>query len=113
VRDGPLVSKRVVCATVGTEHLSSLRRGIGAPDFESVNRDSRRQTRRRAVRRSHWRAGRERRQTARERAVRSVIELAWRFLLHQEDSASTQWYCARTESAGRKRKTMIVVATDH
>jgi transposase len=42
------------------------------------------------------------------RVRRGMIQLAWRFLLHQKDSALAQWYCARTESAGRKRTTMIV-----
>ena len=42
------------------------------------------------------------------RVRRGMIQLAWRFLLHQKDSALTQWYRARTASAGRKRKTMIV-----
>ena len=34
--------------------------------------------------------------------------LAWRFLLFQKDSALAQWYRSRTESGGKKRKTMIV-----
>ena len=42
------------------------------------------------------------------RVRRGMIQLAWRFLLHQKDSALTQWYRARTASGGRKRKTMIV-----
>jgi len=42
------------------------------------------------------------------RVRRGMIQLAWRFLLHQKDSALTQWYRARTASAGGKRKTMIV-----
>ena len=42
------------------------------------------------------------------RVRRGMIQLAWRFLLHQKDSALTQWYRARTASAGRKRKTMFV-----
>jgi transposase len=42
------------------------------------------------------------------RVRRGMIQLAWRFLLHQKDSALAQWYWARTESAGRKRTTMIV-----
>ena len=42
------------------------------------------------------------------RARRGMIQLAWRFLLFQKDSALTQWYRARTENAGKKRKTMIV-----
>jgi transposase len=42
------------------------------------------------------------------RVRRGMIQLAWRFLLHQKDSALAQWYRARTASAGRKAKTMIV-----
>ena len=42
------------------------------------------------------------------RVRRGMIQLAWRFLLFQKDSALTQWYRARTENAGKKRKTMIV-----
>jgi transposase len=42
------------------------------------------------------------------RVRRGMIQLAWRFLLHQKDSALAQWYRARTASAGRKPKTMIV-----
>jgi transposase len=37
-----------------------------------------------------------------------MVQLAWRFLLFQKDSALAQWYRARTEGAGRNRKTMIV-----
>ena len=42
------------------------------------------------------------------RVRRGMIQLAWRFLLFQKDSALAQWYRARTESSGKKRKTMIV-----
>ena len=42
------------------------------------------------------------------RVRRGMIQLAWRFLLFQKDSALAQWYRARTDSAGKKRKTMIV-----
>ena len=42
------------------------------------------------------------------RVRRGMIQLAWRFLLFQKDSALAQWYRIRTESAGAKRKTMIV-----
>ena len=42
------------------------------------------------------------------RVRRGMIQLAWRFLLFQKDSALTQWYRTRTESTGKKRKTMIV-----
>ena len=36
-----------------------------------------------------------------------MIQLAWRFLLFQKDSALAQWYRIRTEG-GRNRKTIIV-----
>ena len=42
------------------------------------------------------------------RVRRGLIQLAWRFLLFQKESALAQWYRTRTESAGKKRKTMIV-----
>jgi len=37
-----------------------------------------------------------------------MIELAWRFLQFQKDSALTKWYRARTD--GGARKTTMVVA---
>ena len=38
-----------------------------------------------------------------------MIQLAWRFLLFQKESALAQWYRARTADArGGTRKTMIV-----
>jgi len=40
------------------------------------------------------------------RVRRGMIQLAWRFLVFQKDSALARWYRTRTESAGRK--TMIV-----
>ena len=43
------------------------------------------------------------------RVRRSMIQLAWRFLLFQKDSALAQWYRARTADArSGTRKTMIV-----
>jgi transposase len=43
------------------------------------------------------------------RVRRGMIQRAWRFLLHQKDSALAQWYRARTADArGRTRKTLIV-----
>ena len=42
------------------------------------------------------------------RVRRGMIQLAWRFLLFQKDSALAQWYRTRTERGGKKRKTMIV-----
>ena len=37
-----------------------------------------------------------------------MIQLAWRFLMFQKDSALAQWYRTRTETTRSTRKTMIV-----
>src|SRR6266851_3647406 len=43
------------------------------------------------------------------RVRRGMLQLAWRWLMFQKDSALSQWYKARTEHAPeRTRKTMIV-----
>jgi transposase len=42
------------------------------------------------------------------RVRRGLIQLAWRFLRFQRDSALAQWYRARTEGPKGRRKTMIV-----
>lgn len=43
------------------------------------------------------------------RVRRGLIQLAWRFLRFQRDSALAQWYRGRTEdAAGKRKKTMIV-----
>jgi transposase len=43
------------------------------------------------------------------RVRRGMIQLAWRFLIFQKDSALAQWYRARTADAhGATRKRMIV-----
>jgi transposase len=41
------------------------------------------------------------------RVRRGMIQFAWRFLIHQKDSALAQWYQASV-AAGKKRKTMVV-----
>jgi transposase len=44
-----------------------------------------------------------------ENPERFMVQLAWRFLLFQKDSALAQWYRARTADArGGTRKTLIV-----
>jgi len=43
-----------------------------------------------------------------ERVRRGMIQLAWRFLMFQKDSALAQWFRARTENSRGARKTMIV-----
>jgi transposase len=42
------------------------------------------------------------------RVRRGMIQLAWRFLIFQKDSALALWFRARTENARGTRKTMIV-----
>jgi transposase len=42
------------------------------------------------------------------RVRRGLIQLAWRLLIFQKDSALVQWYRTRIEAGGGKRKTMIV-----
>jgi transposase len=44
------------------------------------------------------------------RVRRGMIQLAWRFLLFQKDSALVQWYRARTEGAGRGTRKVLIVA---
>src|SRR3954462_1932495 len=44
------------------------------------------------------------------RVRRGLIQLAWRFLLFQEDSALVQWFRSPTEGANGARKTKMIVA---
>ncbi len=44
------------------------------------------------------------------RVRRGMIQLAWRFLRFQADSALAQWYRARTEGATRGRRKALIVA---
>jgi transposase len=44
------------------------------------------------------------------RVRRGLIQLAWRFLRFQKDSALAQWYRVRTEGAKGARKTTMIVA---
>ena len=44
------------------------------------------------------------------RVRRGLIQLAWRFLLFQKDSALTQWFRSRTEDVKGAHKTKMIVA---
>jgi transposase len=44
------------------------------------------------------------------RVRRGLIQLAWRFLRFQKDSALAQWYRSRTEGPAGARKTTMIVA---
>jgi transposase len=44
------------------------------------------------------------------RVRRGLIQLAWRFLMFQKESALAQWFRSRTEGASGARKTTMIVA---
>ena len=44
------------------------------------------------------------------RVRRGLIQLAWRLLMFQKDSALARWYRARTEGPKGARKTTMIVA---
>jgi transposase len=44
------------------------------------------------------------------RVRRGLIQLAWRFLMFQKDSALAKWYRARTDGGKGVRKTVMIVA---
>ena len=44
------------------------------------------------------------------RVRRGLIQLAWRFLIFQKDSALSKWFRQRTEGADGKRKTTMIIA---
>ena len=44
------------------------------------------------------------------RVRRGLIQLAWRFLMFQKDSALARWYRMRTEGPSGVRKTTMIVA---
>jgi transposase len=48
--------------------------------------------------------------TGNARVRRAMIQLAWRFLLFQKDSALAQWFRTRTEGASGAHKTKMIVA---
>src|SRR5450432_2797685 len=48
--------------------------------------------------------------TGNARVRRGMIQLAWRFLLFQKDSALAQWFRTRTEGGSGARKTKMIVA---
>jgi len=72
-----------------------------------------------ALRRAHGIARRERlkrrekglAKAGNARVRRGLIQLAWRFLMFQKDSALAQWYRTRTEGPSGARKTTMIVAT--
>jgi transposase len=44
------------------------------------------------------------------RVRKAMLELAWRMLFHQKASGLSQWFRARTEGPGARRKTTMIVA---
>jgi transposase len=109
--DGPHAMVRLLARVIGI--------GIETADMLVHEVLSRNMRDRRAVARyagltgSPDESGRKRREkglarSGNARVRRGMIQLAWRFLLHQKDSALTRWFRARTENARGIRKPMIV-----
>ena len=109
--DGPHVMVRLLARVMGV--------GIETADMLVHEVLSRNMRDRRAVARyagltgSPDESGRKRREkglarSGNARVRRGMIQLAWRFLLHQKNSALTKWFRSRTENARGTRKPMIV-----
>ena len=109
--DGPHAMVRLLARVIGV--------GVETADMLVQEVLSRRMRDRRAVARyagltgSPDESGRKRREkglarSGNARVRRGMIQLAWRFLLHQKNSALTKWFRSRTENARGTRKPMIV-----
>src|SRR5438034_6920503 len=109
--DGPHAMVRLLARVIGV--------GVETADMLVQEVLSRSMRDRRAVARyagltgSPDESGRKRREkglarSGNARVRRGMIQLAWRFLLHQKNSALTKWFRSRTESARGTRKPMIV-----
>jgi transposase len=109
--DGPHVMVRLLARVIGV--------GIETADMLVQEVLSRNLRDRRAVARyggltgSPDESGKKRREkglarSGNARVRRGMIQLAWRFLMFQKDSALAHWFYARTKNAPQTRKTMIV-----
>jgi hypothetical protein len=109
--DGPHVMVRLLARVIGV--------GIETADMLVQEVLSRNLRDRRAVARyggltgSPDESGKKRREkglarSGNARVRRGMIQLAWRFLMFQKDSALARWFYARTKNAPQTRKTMIV-----
>jgi transposase len=109
--DGPHTMVRLLARVIGV--------GIETADMLVHEVLSRNMRDRRAIARyagltgSPDESGRKRREkglarSGNGRVRRGMVQLAWRFLMYQKDSALSQWFRARTENARGTRKPMIV-----
>jgi transposase len=109
--DGPHAMVRLLARVIGI--------GVETADMLVAEMLSRNLRDRRAVARyagltgSPDESGKKRREqglarSGNARVRRGMIQLAWRFLMFQKDSALAQWFYARTHSAPATRKVMIV-----
>src|SRR5450432_4440839 len=109
--DGPHVMVRLLARVMGV--------GIETADLLVHEVLSRNMRDRRAVARyagltgSPDESGRKRREkglarSGNTRVRRGMIQLAWRFLMFQKDSALAEWYRQRTANAPSARKTLVV-----
>jgi transposase len=109
--DGPHVMVRLLARVIGV--------GVETADMLVQEVLSRNLRDRRAVARyggltgSPDESGKKRREkglarSGNARVRRGMIQLAWRFLMFQKNSALAHWFYARTKNAPQTRKTMIV-----
>jgi transposase len=109
--DGPHTMVRLLARVIGV--------GIETADMLVHEVLSRNMRDRRAIARyagltgSPDESGRKRREkglarSGNGRVRRGMVQLAWRFLMYQKESALAQWYRVRTENALGSRKSMIV-----
>jgi transposase len=109
--DGPHAMVRLLARVIGV--------GIETADMLVHEVLSRNMRDRRAIARyagltgSPDESGRKRREkglarSGNGRVRRGMVQLAWRFLMYQKESALAQWYRVRTENALGSRKSMIV-----
>ena len=111
--DGPHAMVRLLARVigVGVETADMLVREILAKEL----RDRRALARYAGLTGSPNESGSKRREkglakSGNARVRRGLIQLAWRFLRFQKDSALAQWYRTRTEGAKGARKTSLIVA---
>jgi transposase len=108
---GPHAMVRLLARVLGIETADMLVREILSRNL----RDRRAVARYAGVTGSPDESGSRRREKGLTRAGnarvrRGLIQLAWRFLLFQKESALTQWYRARTAGANAARRKSMIVA---
>jgi transposase len=109
--EGPNAMVRLLARIVGVETADMLVREVLSRNL----RDRRAVARYAGLTGSPDESGSKRREkglakAGNARVRRGLIQLAWRFLMFQRDSALAQWYRSRTEGPKGARKTTMIVA---